>query len=333
MNSCSPELRFTEAEKRDPVVGRAAKKSERARRKLDKAEAKIPKKAVKTRVVDTETGKVTPRLSFEEKKPPASRLTYAARAGPGLAVSGAAHRKLNEAEEDNVGVESAHRAEETAEGGVRALSAARHERQLRPYRNAARAEARADRANLSALRKAAARQSPELSRNPLSRMQQRRYIKKQYAATKRAGAEAVNTSEIVGKATEKEAAATKKAGAFVRKHKKGILVVGLLAALLVMLMNLMSSCAVLVEGGLGAVGISTYPVSDTDMLAAEAQYVSMEAELQSYLDNYTSTHSYDEYHFDLDGIEHDPYVLMSMLTAWQHQSRKRILGGGNLLDA
>lgn len=319
MSSRSPELRFTEVEKRDPVVGRAAKKTEKARRKLDKAEAKIPKTEVKAqkRGAVPEAGHVTPGLSFEEKKPPVSRLTYAARAGPGLAVSGAAHRKLNEAEEDNVGMESAHRAEETVEGGVRLMETVHHNHQLRPYRDAARAETRADRANLSALRKAAARQSSEVSRNPLSRMQQRRYIKKRYAAAKRGGTDAVNASEIVGKATEKAAAATKKAEAFVRKHKKGILVVGLLAALLVMLMNLMSSCAVLVEGGLGAVGISTYPVSDTDMLAAEAQYASMEAELQSYLDNYISTHSYDEYHFDLDGIEHDPYVLMSMLTAWQ----------------
>ena len=317
MNSRSPELRFTEAEKRDPVVGRAVSRVEKARRKLDKAEAKIPKKAVKTCTVDVETGIVIPRLSFEEKNPPASRLTCAARAGPGLAVSGAAHRKIREAEDENVGVESAHRAEEAVEGGTRALSAAWHEHRLCPYRNAAYAEAHADRANLSALRKTAARQTPELSGNPLSRMQQRRYIKKQYAAAKRAGADVVNASEIAGKATEKAAVAGKKVGTIVRMHKKGILVVGLLAALLVMLMNLMSSCSVLAESGLGAVGISTYPVSDSDMLAAEAQYASMEAELQSYLDNYESTHSYDEYHYDLDEIEHDPYVLTSMLTAWR----------------
>ena len=51
------------------------------------------------------------------------------------------------------------------------------------------------------------------------------------------------------------------------------------------------------------------------MLAAEAQYCSMEAELQEYLDTYESTHDYDEYHFDLDDIEHDPYVLISAITA------------------
>ena len=51
------------------------------------------------------------------------------------------------------------------------------------------------------------------------------------------------------------------------------------------------------------------------MLGAEAAYCALEAELQHYLDTYTSTHSYDEYHFDLDEIEHDPYVLTSILSA------------------
>ena len=51
------------------------------------------------------------------------------------------------------------------------------------------------------------------------------------------------------------------------------------------------------------------------MLAAEAQYLALEEELQEYLDSYESTHDYDEYHFDLDEIEHDPYVLISMVTA------------------
>ena len=51
------------------------------------------------------------------------------------------------------------------------------------------------------------------------------------------------------------------------------------------------------------------------MLAAEAAYCAMEDELREYLHSYESTHDYDEYHFDLDEIEHDPYVLISMITA------------------
>lgn len=67
----------------------------------------------------------------------------------------------------------------------------------------------------------------------------------------------------------------------------------------VFLLNIASSCSVLVEGGVTALGVSTYPSEDSDMLAAETQYCAMEAELQSKLDNYEATHDYDEYHLIL----------------------------------
>ena len=70
------------------------------------------------------------------------------------------------------------------------------------------------------------------------------------------------------------------------------------------------------NGALGAVSASTYQAEDADIRAAERAYCELEAELQELLDNYESDHAYDEYHFDLDDIEHDPYVLISILSAW-----------------
>ena len=74
------------------------------------------------------------------------------------------------------------------------------------------------------------------------------------------------------------------------------------------------SCSMLTSTG-STVIASSYLSEDDAMLGAEAQYCRMEQELQSYLDNYEGTHDYDEYHFDLDDIEHDPYVLISILSA------------------
>ena len=64
----SPRLIFTEEERALPELERAVRKADRAAVKLEKAEAKIPKKTVKVkkRVVDSESGKVTTRLFFEE---------------------------------------------------------------------------------------------------------------------------------------------------------------------------------------------------------------------------------------------------------------------------
>ena len=320
MSKRSPRLQFTEEERASPELQRTITKADKAADKLEKAEAKIPKKAVKVkeRVLDEKTGKITTKLSFEElnKKPP-SKLTHAAAAVPVSSVSVAAHREIHQSEDDNVGVESAHKLEEAAECGVRMVDSAHRSHQLKPYRSAAHAEAQADNANLKALNKTSEAQNPQFQSNPYSRWQQKRAIKKEYAAAK-AGKTTNNTvkaSEATAKAAKKTAETAKKTGEFFARHKKGFLIAIGIVAVLAIFLNIMSSCSVMFQAGVTAVGATTYPCEDSDMLAAEAQYCAMEAELQQYLDTYESTHDYDEYHYDLDTIEHDPYVLISAITA------------------
>ena len=321
MSKRSPRLLFSEKECSAPELKQAVQKADKRIKRLEKAEAKIPQKTVKVRqtTVDAKTGKVTKRLLYEEvdKKRPPSKLSHAIRDAPGDTVVGALHREIRKSEQDNVGLEGAHRLEETAEGGYRLGRSAYRSHRLKPYRAADRAEVKADRANLRALNQQAKQQNPELSSNPYSRWQQKRAIKQQYAAAK-AGKNAQSTvkaSETTAKAAKKAAEKAKKTGEFIARHKKGFLMVGGIALIVVLLLNVVSSCSVLMEGLTSSIAISTYPCEDRDMLAAEAQYTALEAELQSYLDNYERTHSYDEYHFDLDDIEHDPYVLISAITA------------------
>jgi cell wall-associated NlpC family hydrolase len=320
MSKRTPRLHFTDAELSKPEVKEAARKAGRASDRLDKAEAKIPKYQRSVRTVDPETGKVTVRLSFEEKKPP-SKLIHAAKAAPLNAAVLEAHRAVHENEDDNVGVESAHKTEMTAEATARTGIHAHRNRKMKPYRDAVKAENKADRANLDALEKDAAEQNPQFSSNPYSRWQQKRAIKKEYAAAKAgnsAGATTASAQEITAKATEKAAEKTKKAGEFFAKHKKGVLIAGGILLALILLLNIASSLSVLLQGSLNGVGISSYPSEDSDMLAAESQYAGKEAALQNELDHYESLHpGYDEYNYDLDTIEHDPYVLISMLTAMQ----------------
>lgn len=264
-------------------------------------------------------GRVTTRLYFEEvdKKKPPSKLTHAATAAPINSALATAHREVRQSEDENVGTESAHKVEEVAEGGVRMIDSAYRSHKLKPYREAAQAEAAADKANLHALNKQAKKQNPEFSSNPYSRWQQKRAIKKEYMAAK-AGKSTSNTikaSETTAKAAKTAAKETKKTSEFIAKHKKGALIVAGIGLLMVFMLNVVSSCSVLVQSGMSAFGATTYPVEDSDMMAAEAQYCALEAELQDYLDNYERTHDYDEYHYDLDDIEHDPYVLLSAITA------------------
>ena len=173
-----------------------------------------------------------------------------------------------------------------------------------------------EKANVNALYQKHLQDNPQLTSNPVSRWQQKRAIKKQYAASVRAGESVTATMENAAKAARRAAEKSAKVHQFVWKHKKGFLIVIALFLVVSIFLNGMSSCSMLAEGVMSVLGGSTHPSSDDAMLGAEAAYAGMENELQSYLDSYESTHDYNEYSYDLDEIGHDPYVLMALLNAY-----------------
>ena len=314
-----PRLQFSDANLAEPKLEKPIKRVKKAEAKADKAQAKIPKKTVvkKERGFDPATGKVKTQLRFEEvdKKKPPSKLTHAVRDAPANLILSQVHREVRQSEDDNVGVEAAHKVEQAVESGGRLVQSAHRAHQLKPYRAAIRAEKKLERANLDALQKKAEIDSP--TSNPVSKWQQKQAIKKQYAAAKhnQAAQTTAKAAENTAKAAKKAAEKAEKAGKYVWEHRRGFAIAAAILLMLAFLLNGLSSCSVIMDGVGSGIAASTYPSQDADMLSAEAQYCAMEAELQHYLDTYESTHDYDEYHFDLDTIEHDPYVLISIITA------------------
>ena len=314
-----PRLQFSDADLAEPKLEKPIKRVKKAEARADKAQAKIPKKTVvkKERGFDPATGKVKTQLRFEEvdKKKPPSKLTHAVQDAPANFVLSQVHREVRQSEDDNVGVEAAHKVEQAVESGGRLVQSAHRAHQLKPYRAAIRAEKKLERANLDALQKKAEIDSP--TSNPVSKWQQKQAIKKQYAAAKhnQAAQTTAKAAENTAKAAKKAAEKAEKAGKYVWEHRRGFAIAAAILLMLAFLLNGLSSCSVMMDGVGSGIAASTYPSQDADMLGAEAQYCAMEAELQRYLDTYESTHDYDEYHFDLDTIEHDPYVLISMITA------------------
>ena len=314
-----PRLQFSDADLVEPKLEKPIKRVKKAEAKADKAQAKIPKKTVakKEHGFDPATGKVKTQLRFEEvdKKKPPSKLTHAVQDAPANLILSQVHREVRQSEDDNVGVEAAHKVEQAVESGGRLVQSAHRAHQLKPYRAAIRAEKKLERANLDALQKKAEIDSP--TSNPVSKWQQKQAIKKQYAAAKhnQAAQTTAKAAENTAKAAKKAAEKAEKAGKYVWEHRRGFAIAAAILLMLAFLLNGLSSCSVIMDGVGSGIAASTYPSQDADMLGAEAQYCEMEAELQRYLDTYESTHDYDEYHFDLDTIEHDPYVLISIITA------------------
>ena len=320
-------LQFTEEERATPELQKAIRKSERAADRLDEARAAIPKKKVltKERTFDEAAGKGKTRLRFEEKeKPiPGGRQQHNPLSRPVQEVGVFVHNKIHSVEKDNSGVEGAHKSEELAERGIRAgarqMRKSRRSRKLKPYRAAAKAEKAAFKANADFQYQKALHDNPQLAAsNPVSRFWQKQQIKRQYAKTVRTGGakSARKAAENTRKAAKKTAEATKKTAAFVGRHWKAFLIAGCALLLFIMISAGISSCSSLFSGGITSVISTSYVSEDADMLGAEADYAALEAELQSRIDNIERDHpGYDEYRYDLDDIEHDPYVLTSILTA------------------
>ena len=308
-------LHFTDEERADSALEKPIRKADRVAAKADKAQAKIPKKQVRQKTVDPKTGKVTTKLVLEDKKKPPSKLSHAVRDPPANAALGKLHKEIRETEQDNVGVESAHKSEEAAETGVRLVREGYRSHKLKPYRKAAQAEQKLEKANVNALYQKSLRENPQLTSNPFSRWQQKQTIKKEYAAAKRAENTA-NTAKKTGKAAKTVKEKVQQAGAFIMRHKKGFLLVGAIFLLICLLLNTMSSCSMMAQSIGSAISGSTYPSDDPELVAVEADYAARETALQAEIDNIESSHpGYDEYRYDLDMIGHDPHELAAYLSA------------------
>ena len=314
-----PRLRFTEEERADPALEKPIRKAEKAAAKADKAQAKIPKKQVKRTEVDPKTGKVTTKLVLEDKPRPPSKLSHSLRDAPGNAVAGKIHQEIQESEDDNVGVESAHKSEEAVETGVHLVQEGYRSHKLKPYRKAAQAERQLEKANINVLYQKSLQDNPQAASNPLSRWQQKQQIKKQYAAAKRAaqsGGTAAGAAQKSGKAAKTVKEKAQQASAYVMQHKKGFIMVLAIFLLICLLLNTMSSCSMMAQSIGSMISGTTYPSDDPELVAVEADYAAKEAALQAEIDNIESSHpGYDEYRYDLDMIGHDPHELAAYLSA------------------
>ena len=344
-----PHLKFTDQELAENTpVGNAARKAKKAAERADKADAKIPRrkkpkvelhfddevkrpkevkaprekargrkkqdaeKAVQKPAQKPSTKSVKFTLCFEEQQKPPAKSSIRARDAPRRIAHSMIQNGVQSQDENTDVSTDMVQAADTAEQRTEAAFHDIHRTvQLRPYRGAEKAEWKLEKANLGYLQKKAQAEQP--TSNPISKWQQKRQIKRQYAAAK-AGYSG-KTVKNTAKGAEKAVKNTEKAAKFVSASKKPLLVVLAIALLLMFFLNVVSSCSVIVEGVGSVLAGSTYPASDSALLNAEAAYTAKEEELQRYLDNYTGTHDYDEYHFDLDEISHDPYVLLSLLSA------------------
>ncbi len=320
----SSRLKFTEEELSAPELEKYIRKSDKAADRLDAARAAIPKekKLVKTRTFDEATGKGKTRLHFEEKdKPPGFKEKGNPLSRPTQEAGVFIHNKIHSVEKDNSGVEGAHKSEELAERGAkygaRKLKQGYRSHKLKPYREAAKAEKAAFKANVDFQYHKALHDNPQLASSPVSRFWQKRQIKKQYAKEARNTAKGIKgAADKTRRAAQKTAEQTRKAAAFVARHPAGVGVAVGALLLFILIMSGLSSCGAMFSGVMNGVLGTSYTSEDSDLVATENNYAAKESELQKKIDNIESEYpGYDEYRYDLANIGHNPHELASYLTA------------------
>ena len=272
-------------------VSRAKFRMEQRKAKLDKARGRLAK----------------------QKPPKKKGLVRKAAEAAGWTAHGFVHGKIYENEHENVGIEGAHRSELAAEAAGRKLYRyAKRKVREHPAKAVQRAQSKFTKATADYHFRVAAQEHPGMEKSLWKRLLYKRRLKQQYRKrakeAARYGAAAAKKTAVT---TEKLAVRTV---GFIKRHPAGVLLALACLLIVVLFQSCVSSLAPLGSGAGGGIGAATYASKDEDILAAEAAYCDLEAELQAYLDSYTATHDYDEYHFDLDEIEHDPYVLISILS-------------------
>ena len=298
----------------------------RAADRLDAAKEAIPtRKVPKTeRTFDEAAGKGKTRLRFEEvEKKPNGHLRHNPLSRPVQELKATAHGEVRKVEHENVGVEAGHKGEELAERGIArgagTIRGALREHRMKPWQDAVKAENASIKANADFLYQKALHDDPGLAAaNPVSRYLQKKRIQRNYAKEIRQAEKRLkNTAAATKSAAQKAKDAFKETFLYVKHHSRAVLLIIGIGACVGLLFGGMSSCSIMGGSGVGGVFMSSYLSEDADMLAAEAAYADLEAALQDELDHYESYHpGYDEYRFDLDEIGHDPYVLISILSAF-----------------
>lgn len=313
----------------DKKLTQARRRAERVEKKLEDAEARLPsrKKLRMETASDPETGKAKKRLKFEQEvKSQRAHVKGSLPMRPVKAAAntavGYAHKKIYQAEEENVGVKAAHRTELVGEAWARTLY---HRHKTAPYRRVTKLQQKSARANAQLAYRQTLSEHPELKKNFLARMWQKQKLKRQYAKAAREAQKTGKRAKDAAVTTEKIAVSVVNA---VKRHPVicGILLLLLLVVFLIT--SLFSSFSNIGTGGLGSIAASTYLAEDQDINNAELIYTEWETDLQMEIDRVeTDRPGYDEYRYNIGAIEHDPYILMGYLTsAYQNFTYEQIEG-------
>lgn len=258
-------------------------------------------------------GKKQSKLAFENEGNLADKGKKNGGAAAGI-TSAAIHRKIAESEDENAAVKGLHDLEMGAEGTGRLAQRSVRNRNRRNRRKSARYEARADKEAVKTLYQEALAKGEKLQRSLLLKKQiQKARIKREYAKAKRA-------EQTMGTATKGTVDYIKKIGGkvtnFFKENRKVYIAVGVLITMMFLIATSLTSCSALFLHNLIDYSGASYMSTDQSIRDADLYYTQLEANLQERVNWIESENTgYDRYRYQIDEIGHDPFILISYLSA------------------
>jgi len=300
------------------------KKAEKAGRKTEAARKKLPKKKEYSleRVFDEKTGRAKYVLTAVVKEKPfqADNPVKRMAGRTGSEFTNIAHGKVAEVEKENSGVEGAHKTEQRAEDAYRFVKRHYKNKEQRQRGKVAKLEKKQFKKEVNFRYQKFLEENPEMQEKTLKKQLQKRLqkrrIKREYAKAKRAGQAAKNTKEAAVKSANFTTAVAKKLQEIAAKHTSLFVAVGASALLLIMIMTSVSSCGAMFSQGMSSTLAGSYMSVPAEIDAADLAFSELEMELQKEIDSIETDYpDYDEYRYNLASIGHDPFALISYLSA------------------
>ena len=300
------------------------KKAEKAGRKTQAARKKLPKKTEYSleRVFDEKTGRAKYVLTAVKKekpfKPDSPVKRMADRAG--AEVFQFTHGKVAEVEKENSAVEGAHKSEQKAEDAYRFVKQHHKNKLQRRREKVAKLEKKQFKKEVNFRYQKFLEENPEMQEKTLKKQLQKRLqkqrIKREYAKARRAGQAAKNTKEAAVKSANFTTTVARKIQELAAKHAAAFVSIGAFGVLLIMIMTSISSCGAMFSDGMSTTLAGSYMSVPAEMDAADLALSELEMELQAEIDTIETDYpDYDEYRYNLDAIGHDPFALISYLSA------------------
>ena len=341
MSENQPKLKFEEDKERTATRSPPKKsKVEQSVPKKKKLKLDADKAVEKSQHLRFGKAEITPdeasRMTKQQK-----RAMYAA-----AAARSAAHREVDQYEDDNVGTQALNEGLKSEEAASN-FSKNRYARKLKK-KSKLQAKKNTPTAKSSAFgsdkAQSAEATSSEGTSNCFSRWRQKQDIRQSYYAAARSGTAAQTAG---GKAASNGASAARsgveqaveKGKTAVSTAVKGLMnaaksnahvlvIVGVFLLLILMVMSGFSSCGILFSGGTQVSGQTMYSAEDRDIRGAEQDYKKLEKELDKKIKRTPTDHpGYNEYQYHLDPIEHDPWQLTSFLTTlYDDYTRSEVQG-------